>query len=109
MREITQETLFAGGEDYTFRVYSTDTSFKDESAVYIFAKRDVSSNKEIDSLLYVGETEVLGSRIEYHEKWGCVNDHGCDCICVHFVHGAQRRCAIEKAFRDEYSLPCNDQ
>ena len=109
MGEIAQATLSAGGEDYTFYVYSTDTSFEDVSAVYIFTKRTVSHNKGIHSLLYVGETEELGSRIRGHEKWSCVNARGCNCICVHSVSGAQSRRTIEKAFRDEDSPPCNDQ
>ena len=109
MGKITEATFVVGGKNYTFNVYSTDTSFIDVSAVYLFTKRTVSSGKGSHSPLYVGETTELGSRIQSHEKWDCVNAHGCNRICVRRVSGAQSRRAIEKALRDKYSPPCNDQ
>lgn len=109
MGKISQETFFAGGKGYTFNVYSTDTSFNDFSAVYMFAKRTLSNNRASYSYLYVGETGELGSRIEGHEKWDCVNACGCNCICVHRVGVGQNRRPIEKYFRDKYSPPCNDE
>ena len=109
MGKIAEATFSAGGKDYSFNAYSTDTSFKDISAVYIFTKRTVSNGKGSHSFLYIGETGELGTRIKNHEKWDCVNAFGCNCICVHSVSGDQNRLAIEKAFRNEHQTPCNGQ
>ena len=73
MGKIADATFSAGGQEYAFGAYSTDTSFKDISAVYIFTKRTVNNGTGSHSFLYIGETSKLGSRIENHEKWGCVN------------------------------------
>ena len=109
MGEIAKATFSAGGRNYSFTIYSTDTQFNDVSAVYIFSKRTVSNGEGSHSFLYVGETEELGTRIKNHEKWDCVNRFGCNCICVHRVTSAQERKTIEADFINDYNPPCNDQ
>ena len=103
-------TFSAGGMNYSFDVYSSDTQFDDVSAVYIFTKRTVNSNGKMTyEALYIGESGELGTRIENHDKWDCVNKSGCNCICVHYVEGSHNRLNIEQAFRNEHETPCNDQ
>ena len=109
MGKVADATFSAGGKKYQFTAYSTDTAFSDVSAVYIFTKRTVHNNKGSHGFLYIGESGELCSRISEHEKWDCVNEHGCNCICVHRVSGSATRRAIEKAFRDQWDTPCNDQ
>ena len=109
MTKIADASFSAGGSKYDFKAYSTDTSFRDVSAVYIFTKRTVANNQGSHEFLYIGETGKLGVRIENHEKWNCVNRHGCNCICVHLVGGEGARLDIETAFRNENETPCNDQ
>ncbi|MYB37578.1 MAG: GIY-YIG nuclease family protein [Gammaproteobacteria bacterium] len=79
------------------------------SAVYIFTKRTVKDGKGSHLFLYIGETKELGTRIWNHEKWDCVNSHGCNCICVHSVPSDQARMNMETAFRNAHDTPCNDQ
>ena len=109
MTKIVETTFIAGGEEYAFNVYSIDTQFNDISAVYMFTKRTVSNGKGSHFVLYIGETGELGERIKNHEKWPCVIEQGCNCICVHSVNGKESRKAIETAFLDEHETPCNDQ
>ena len=97
MAELADATFSAGGSEYSFTAYSADTSFNDVSAVYSFTKRTVKDGKGSHSFLYIGETGELGTRIASHEKWDCVNSHGCNCICVHRVEGEQARLDVESA------------
>ena len=108
MGKMEDVTFSVGGKKYPFDAFSTDTSFNDVSAVYIFTKRTVSNGKGSHSPLYIGETSELGARIANHEKWPCVKTSGCNRICVHMVKGTQNRRAIEKAFLNAFKTPCND-
>ncbi len=108
MTKIADASFSAGGKMYAFSAYSADTRFNDVSAVYIFTKRIVVEGKGSHSFLYIGETGELGKRIARHEKWECVNEEGCNCICVHLVSGEKNRRAIEAAFLQENAPPCND-
>ena len=113
MAELADATFSAGGSKYSFKAYSTDTSFNDVSAVYIFTKRTVKDGKGSHSLLYIGETGELGTRIANHEKWDCVNSNGCNCICVHRVKGgassARRRIRPSQRSRNtvQRSMSCS--
>ena len=109
MAKLADATFSAGGTEYSFTAYSADTSFKDVSAVYIFTKRSVKDGKGSHSFLYIGETGELGTRIANHEKWECVNNHGCNCICVHRVEETRARLDIETSFLNANETPCNDR
>ena len=109
MAKLADATFSAGGSSYSFTAYSADTSFNDVSAVYIFTKRTMTDGKGTHSFLYIGETGELGTRIASHEKWHCVNNYDCNCICVHTVDEEQARRDIETSFRNEHATPCNDQ
>ena len=108
MTKLAEASFTAGGKKYAFTAYSTDTHFNDVSAVYIFTKRTVIDGKGTHSFLYIGETGELGRRISAHEKWQCVNEQGCNCICVHLVSGEKKRKATEAAFLNENETPCNN-
>ncbi len=97
------------GTSYTFDVYTADTEFNDVSAVYIFTKRTLSGEIWRHARLYIGEAERMGERIKNHEKWPCVNRHGCNCICVLLVSSSDRRLDIETDLRRGNDTPCNDQ
>lgn len=86
----------ASGTDYAFVAYSTDTNFNDVSAVYAFTKRTIRDGRGSHSMLYIGETGELGTRIAGHEKWDCVRRYDCNCVCVHTVGTKQLREAAER-------------
>lgn len=108
MAKIANVTFTLNGEKYAFKVYNSDVSFNDVSCVYIFTKRTVKNGRGNHELLYIGETGELGTRIANHEKWDCVDRHGCNCICAQRVDGKNARLDIESAFLDAYETPCND-
>lgn len=99
------------GTSYVFDVYTADTKFNDVDALYVFTKRTVDQNGSgSHKLLYIGETDELGRRINSHEKWECVNSNGCNCICIHRETDDRKRLAKETDLRKANpDTPCNDQ
>jgi hypothetical protein len=109
MSKIADGTFVgASGTRYDFTIYTSDTSFKNFGAVYAFSKIAVKDSKGSHELLYIGETKELGDRIANHEKWFCVTDHGCNCICVHADDNNQSRLDKESDLIRNADLPCND-
>lgn len=98
MAVIEENITFVGdsGKGYKFTAYTKDTSFYDVGAVYIFTRRVWEDGKYKYRFLYVGETEELGTRIRYHEKWDCVNGYDCDSICVHGEENSSERLKKER-------------
>jgi hypothetical protein len=57
------------GTKYSFDVYSTDTNFKEADGIYVFSKREEKVDGTYShTLLYIGETDHLGTRIADHEN-----------------------------------------
>ena len=98
----------ASGREYFFGVYSIDTDFNNVRAVYAFSKRIVKDEVGFHEVLYIGETEELGTRIKNHEKWPCVNNNGANCICVHPEEEKESRIDKESDLKFNYYAPCND-
>ena len=98
MAVIEKNITFVGASKkrYSFTAYTTDTSFNDVGAVYIFTRRVWEDNTYKYVFLYVGETEELGTRIRNHEKWDCVNRHNCNSICVHREENSSERLKKER-------------
>lgn len=59
--------------------------------------------------LYIGQSSELGTRIASHEKWECVNNHGCTHINVMAVTGDQARLDAETDLIHKYDPICNLQ
>lgn len=97
------------GKKYDFKVYPKNTKFPNIGAIYILSKRTVVNGQGSHELLYIGETEELGSRLSNHEKWPCVNRLGCNVVCVKTQNDRRFRLAIEADIRKKYDPPCNDQ
>ena len=93
------------GQQYTFNIYTLDTSFSDASAVYIFARSN--TQKRTWSPLYIGESGELGTRIANHEKWTCANDCGVTHIHVHGVKEESDRIEIEIDLINRWDPVCN--
>ena len=112
MSVIQENITFVGdsGNTYKFTSFTTNTSFSDVGAVYIFTRRRLDSDGTYKyALLYVGETEELGTRIRNHEKWPCVNQYNCDSICVHREEDSSKRLSIEDDLINwgDSPPPCN--
>ena len=113
MSVIQENITFVGdsGKRYNnFTAYTTNTSFNDVGAVYIFTRRYLDSDGTYKYVfLYVGETEELGTRIRNHEKWPCVNRNNCNSICVYGEEDSSKRLSIEKDLINwgDTPPPCN--
>lgn len=110
MPKVTSVT-FSGesGTSYEFDTYTKDTQFYDVSAIYIFVKRDYKNGQYYQEALYVGETGELRTRIANHEKWPCVNRHGCTHISVMRVPNKKERFRIETDLIHGLDPVCNRQ
>lgn len=110
MAKITDATFKGKTGQYTFEVYTADTSFNAVGGVYIFSKRAVDTEgKGSHTFLYIGQTDSLKDRISNHEKWPCARRNGVNCICVHRDGSEDSRLAKEADLRAAHSTPCNDQ
>ena len=95
------------GKQYPFGVYTKDSTFTDDKnlgAVYIFSKDGHKMEP-----LYIGETNELGTRMAHHEKWECVEQHGCTHICIMYSPHIRDRKEAETDLRNNYDTPCNRQ
>ncbi len=115
------------GRDYGFSVYPWDEPFRAVAAVYVVARRasaegvlgsvlaelvgprqDSSSPlPEMHSIIYVGETDDLSTRLRSHPDRGCFDTHGADCVCMYEEDDPQRRIALVADLRDRYEPTCN--
>jgi hypothetical protein len=113
MTKLSTTVTFTGesGTKYKFETYTTDTSFNNVSAVYMFVKRFKKTDGTYSQKpLYIGESSQLGTRITNHDKWECVEENGCTHISVMTIKGAQARIDAETDLRNGYpNTPCNDQ
>ncbi len=108
-KEGTVTFTGASGARYTFNYYKKDVNWKAVAAVYIFTKRTVSAGKGAQTALYIGETHSLKERIPGHEKWPCVNKHGCTHIAVRTESNQTRRREIESDLMEKQDPLCNSE
>ena len=98
------------GKEYDFSLCSRYQNFDaigEIGAVYLFLAFD-STTREF-RVLYIGQTSELSERIGRHEKWDCVNKHGCTHIAFMSVPHEKDRLCIETDLRHAYRTKCNDQ
>ena len=68
------------GEEYTYWAYEIGTTFSKAPANYIFAK---ATKPETLLAIYIGETEDISERFDYHHKIDCIRRNGATHICTH--------------------------
>lgn len=94
-------------KDYSFEgPYTSTSSLEDKSGVY--AILDYYNDKYY--LLDVGESSVVKSRVESHERQDCweENSKGTIKYAVYYTPHKQQsgRMEIEQDIRDSYDIPC---
>ena len=101
----------ASGRKYVFGGYSIGTEFRDVGGVYIFTKQARNQLNELKYYpLYIGKTESLKDRVNSsHEKWGCAERNGLNCIYVLVETNSVSRRSIEDDLLRQYRTPCNEQ
>jgi hypothetical protein len=95
------------GTQYRYWIYPIETTFKEESGNYIFAKQ---TRPGYWAPCYIGQTKNLGDRLGNHEKEACAKRSGATHIHVHGNgNGETHRKAEEKDLILKWQPPCNDQ
>lgn len=94
------------GEEYTYWAYEIGTTFSKAPANYIFAK---ATKPETLLAIYIGETEDISERFDYHHKIDCIRRNGATHICVHESSDDKKvRCGEESDLIANYHPVCND-
>lgn len=95
------------GTEYTYWIYTIDTTFSETPGNYIFAKE---SSPRKWSPVYIGQTKSLADRLSDHEKEGCAIRNGATHIHVHKTKGGEAvRKAEERDLIIRWKPPCNEQ
>lgn len=95
------------GKTYTHHIYPIDTTFKEASGNYLYAK-EVSPGHWTP--LYIGQTKNLSDRLSNHEKEDCARRRGATHIHAHVNQdGEQARLAEEADLIGKWKPPCNEQ
>jgi hypothetical protein len=110
MAQLDNTIILVGksGNKYDFTIYSLNTSFNDVGAVYVFthaAPKPTGGHSH--SLIYVGQTGTLRTRLSNHHQRYCIDRYSANRICVMAETNEARRLAIEKDLIDNYHPPCN--
>ena len=95
----------ASGTEYKYWIHPIGTDFQDKPGNYVFAR--LLENGKYHAI-YIGETEHLNERFEYHHKRDCIRRNGATHVCVHTTDGgAALRRKEEKDLIDNYNPKCN--
>lgn len=95
------------GKEYKYWIYDIDyNSFDPVPANYIFAKE--TKPKSHDAI-YIGETEDISERFDYHHKMVCIKRNGATHIHAHKSSKDKSvRVAEEQDLIRKWRPPCND-
>jgi hypothetical protein len=111
MGKITENKYTLKGEsgkEYSFGIYSLDTSFKEIGGIYIFTKRTKSGEKYSHSNKYIGKTNDLSTRFDNHHKAECIGNNNANCICIMSVKSEDDRTEIETDLLLGNNTSCNE-
>lgn len=92
--------------NYTFNLYTIDTSFNSVKAIYFVSKR---TNEGFHTILYIWQTDDLKTRFINHHKQTCFNKNWWNCIWVMQVPKQSDRDLIEEDLISNYKPTCNEQ
>jgi hypothetical protein len=82
----------ASGKIYAFHACALELALRDVGAVYALTKRTIQSNgKDFFSVIYLGQTEKLGSAIAKHREQLWALEHDCNSVCVHLEEDVMKR------------------
>ena len=94
------------GEKYKYYIYRLDATHNAVPANYIFAKE---TRPSFWKPIYIGETEDISERFDYHHKIDCIRREGATPIYTHKSSEDKKvRCAEESDLVSKCKPPCND-
>jgi predicted GIY-YIG superfamily endonuclease len=97
------------GQKYEFIIYSKDTDFHAVGAVYAITRayHKLNEIKSSHHLIYIGQTDDLSQRFDYHHQLNCFNRHKWNRICIHLDENETSRLEKERDLIDNYDPICN--
>lgn len=98
-------------EKYIFYVYQKDYKFDNISVIYAFIYRKIVNNKAVTNVLYIGESEDFGQRLDNHEKKSCpeIKKYWTHIAIMPVKDDEGERKRIESNLIAHYNPPCNKQ
>lgn len=85
----------ASGKIYAFHACALELALKDVGAVYALTKRTIENDgNDFFSVIYLGQTEKLGSAIAKHRAQLWALEHECNSVCVHLEEDVMKRVQI---------------
>ena len=97
----------ASGKEYKYWIYDIGyANFDSVPGNYIFAKE---APPKTHSPIYIGETEDISERFDYHHKIDCIKRNGATHIHAHKSSSAKEtRCEEESDLIQKWTPICND-
>ena len=111
MASYNETVTFTGksGSKYTFKAYTMGEECKDESGIYIFAKRTIQTNGLGSYVpVYIGRAKSFESRFYNHHKDDCIDKNKANAICLMNVSKEEERVRIETDLLSAYNTKCNE-
>lgn len=82
----------ASGKIYSFHACALELALNDVGAVYALTKRTIQNDgKDFFSVIFLGQTEKLGSAISKHRAQLWTLEHDCNSVCVHLEEDVMKR------------------
>ena len=104
-----RETILIKGKSdtgYKYLIYDLGDTHDAVPANYIFVKE---TSKDIVKPIYIGETEDISERFDYHHKMPCIKRNGATHLGTHKSSANKKvRCEEEADLVANYSPVCND-
>ena len=96
------------GTPYTFELYTLDSNFEKDSAVYIFTRRYQHDEENVKhDKIYIGQTKDISQRFDNHHKADCIDKHKANCIGIHWCDESDLE-EIERDLLLNHKTKCNE-
>ena len=94
------------GKEYKYWLYDLDATHDAVPANYIFVKE---TKTNYYAPIYIGETEDISERFDYHHKIDCIKRNGATHIHAHKSSSdKETRCEEESDLIQRWTPICND-
>ena len=99
------------GSQYVFHVHTMNEEHLDESGIYVFTKRglNATSHKYEHKIIHIEKSDSIQKHLYDHHTGDCIDENGCNCVCLKQIENADDRERIESDLLDNYDTVCNEE
>jgi hypothetical protein len=107
MASYNETAIFTGksGSKYKFNAYTMGEECKNESGIYVFAKRNGPGSY---IPVYIGKAKSFENRFYNHHKDDCIDKNAANAICLMNISKEEDRVRIEADLLGAYDTKCNE-